>query len=173
MSRRPLAFLAAASLLIPGAALAGGPYEPELTIPKPKNRVIDPDKLRIAGVELGMGKNAVQRKWGPAECNTKGCLWRDEDKKLGSGLVQFKRGKAVAATLFAGLKAGKAVFKGPITRIKTKKGIGLGSSVGDLKKAYPDAVKLGNGYYLGPDGPAYSLFLVVDRKVTTITINKG
>ena len=170
---RPLALLAAAALLVPAAALAGGPYEPELTIPTPDSKLINPDRLVLAGVKLGQGKKRVQREWGPAECTNKGCLWKDRDKALGSGIVLFKKGNTVAATIFAGAKGGKPVYKGPILKIKTRKGIGLGSTVGELKKAYPDVEKGPGGFYLGPQGPPFSFFQVAGRKISAIMINKG
>ncbi|MBS1891956.1 MAG: hypothetical protein JST59_11730, partial [Actinobacteria bacterium] len=141
-TRSSLALLAAPS--VAGAAL-----------PTTTDTLIVPAKS-IAGVALGASAKSVIKAWGKDEgceyqCIYEGAAGKDETPSLAGVLLEKSAAgsaKVWSVYIDAGQSSagGKSVpdFDTPLSRFKTAKGIGLGATVGELKRAYRAAKKEGS-----------------------------
>ena len=169
------------ALLIPIASAFGG-------LPQPKDPQIDPP-LSLAGVEVGMKLKKADKAWGKeGKCSRQkgfeGCIYGKVDpkgnSKRGYAEVDAEKGKVFLAVIQAPFKKGgqKARFKGPLMDLISMEGIGLGSTMKDVKAAYPDVKKLpgGIGYALKGPGKTEMDFTGYgtknERKVTSILLFK-
>lgn len=123
-------------------------------LPKPKTTLIVPGKS-VAGVSLGATATKVQKEWGHSkdcefQCTYEGSKNGDETAShAGVLLEQPASGKGPAKVWQIFIDAGaKTVgneeqpdFNTPLAAYKTSKGIGLGSTVGEVQRAYPGAKK--------------------------------
>ena len=84
------------------------------------------------------------------------CTWADA--KNGSAEFTVTNGKVTAIALRPGfdIKKQRATLSGPATAFKTSKGIGIGSTLKALRKAYPKAM----------DGAA-NTFVIFSGKIST------
>jgi hypothetical protein len=177
------ALILALALILPATAGAG--------LPKPKTTLIVPGKS-VGGVALGASAKSVEKAWGKAKVKCEfQCLYEGPKKGGGgpatasAGLEEKGKGKP-AAVWIINLNAGsklvhkelKPDFKTPLSAYKTSKGIGIGSSVGELKHAYHGLKKLpipgtekGVGFYeLKGGGTKATTFAIAENRVQTLTV---
>lgn len=157
-------------------------------LPKPTDPQIDPP-LSLAGVEIGMKLKKADKAWGnTGKCKKqqgfKGCVYGKVDargdSKRGYAEIDAQDGKVYLAVIQAPFKRGgqKAQFKGPLMDLISMEGIGLGSTMKDVKAAYPDAKRLPkkSGYALKGPGKTEMDFVGYgsknERKVTSILLFK-
>jgi hypothetical protein len=180
--RLAVVLCAIVALVLPGAASAA--------LPKTNNTLIVPGKS-IGGVALGMSGGKVKKAWGTTENCPYQCVYKATTPKLdnpayGSVLLLKPDGTnptpvASDATVWTvALNAGykrvgtKLVpdFKTPLTRFKTAKGIGIGSTTSQLKGAYHGLKKLGAGtvYSLSGKGTIATEFTLVAGRITSIAV---
>lgn len=160
------------------------PAAAQAALPKTNDTLIVPAKS-IGGVALGSSPTAVTKAWGKnAECEFQ-CLYEGrrhtgETPSLGSVLLE-KRGSAVKTweiyIIVGQNEEGvqpKPNFDTPLTRFKTAKGIGLGSTAAELTRAYPGLKKQSSpGFtYYTLEGPKESatVFSAPAGKITEISI---
>jgi hypothetical protein len=140
-----------------GAILAFAlPATAGAALPKPSTTLIVPGKS-IGGVALGATAGTVKKAWG----NTKDCEFQcvyeggkngDETAANGGVLLEepaSKKGPAKVWRVFLTVgqkKVGdelKPDFNTPLDEFTTSKGIGIGSKISEVQKAYPSAKKFG------------------------------
>jgi hypothetical protein len=143
LARAPLA----ASLI----ALAACAPVADAKLPPKGGKLIVPGRS-IGGVKIGMKAEDAVKKWGKGgscdEVIGVSCRY-DGTAKQGSARFDLRDGKVSGIVLECGQKAsGECVYKGPITKWKTKKKIGIGSSLRRVLKAYPKATPDGGGVEL-------------------------
>jgi hypothetical protein len=158
------------------AALALVPAA-EAALPKFSSKVIVVNKS-IAGVKVGGAFPASRKAWGGGGvCEPNTCWWRLKPQDLSKGEARFSSvdGKTVSSVQLdlPPDANGKFNFKTPLAKVKTDKGIGIGSTVKQLKKAYPKAKSLGGGTsFMIKKGSRETTFVVWAqiKKVRGITI---
>ena len=129
------------------------PAATEAALPKVTSTLIVPNKS-IGGVALGAKASQVTKAWGANKeceysCVYEGKPGRHETASLGSASLETKEEGAPAKVWLVFISVGektvgdKAVpnFNTPLTRFKTAKGIGLGSTASELTHAYHSAKK--------------------------------
>jgi hypothetical protein len=148
-------------LALPAIAAAG--------LPQAKSTLIVPNKS-IGGVALGATTSAVEKAWGKSGNCEFDCIYeaarKSETELPSSGTVLLEEKKpgdpkkVWLITLRTGSKVvnGKSIpnFDTPLTKLKTSKGIGLGSKASELARAYPKAKRkgiAGGAYYYEITGP--------------------
>ncbi len=181
MKNRIVAVAATAlALALPAAAQAA--------LPKTGETLIVPAKS-LGGIALGANAKKVTKTWGKnPDCEYQ-CLYQagaasGETPALGSVLLEAKSTTATAKVWMVFIEVGersvgstqKPNFKTPLTRFKTAKGIGLGSTAAELKRAY-HAVKKTRvssevSYYTlkGPKQSATSFTTGASGRITAITV---
>ncbi len=153
-------------------------------LPKAKTTLIVPSKS-IGGVALGASSKAVAKAWGKtAKCEYQ-CLYEGKASgELASVLLETKSTGATPKvwSIFISVaqtpsgSTPKPNFNTVLTAFKTSKGIGLGSKLSELKKAYhqlkkspglsaPTAV-----YSLAGPKESSTTFTLTSNRVTTIGI---
>lgn len=173
--RRALLPAVALALLVAPAAQA--------TLPKFSDKTIVVGKS-IGGVKLGMSGAAAKKAWGGAKgClafGTASCIYRDAgstQSNTGEGSFGFPKGKVTSIYIQAPIGAKGPKYVAPLSTPKTDKGIGLGSTVGAVKKAYPKAVLQGSYVTLaGKGGVTTSFSLYGDgakRRVQRVEISRS
>ena len=132
-------------------------------LPQPRSKLIEPGRS-IGGVRIGQTSAAARAAWGPGEtCINKvsgECSWIT----LRDGVASFtlRAGRVVAVAIAAGSKGGGYAFDGPLRALRTRRGIGIGSSIADARIAYP-----------GLRRTERELLVVADHRVTSFTISDG
>jgi hypothetical protein len=178
--RFAIAIALVAALALPAAT--------EAALPRMSDTLIVPNSS-IGGVVLGAKISQVTKAWGsPKSCEDQ-CLYeggkgKDESAAVASVLLESKQpggpGKVWLISLNVGFKTvrGESVpnFRTPLANFKTAKGIGLGSKVGEVQRAYPKAKKhVSNGGYgyieiPGPKESATHFTFGTDKRVTTVAV---
>jgi hypothetical protein len=176
MPRAFTALLAVSALVLLLAASASA------ALPKPRHtKKIDVPRS-IAGVGLKMKIEDADKEWGrKGDCDLKGfstCVYEARNPRSGSASIEAaRRGNVSSIGIFAGRnKNDRWVFKGKLTRIEAKRGIGLGARARKVPKAYPEAIRTANrtGYIVEGRGRSYMTFQTLDGKhVTGITLVDG
>jgi hypothetical protein len=106
----------------------------------------------FAGVKIGGTLSSAKKAWGkPQYCDVTYCVYRKsrQNNSTGEGSYAQKKGIVFNAQLSAPRDSqGKVHFDRPLTLPKTSKGIGIGSTERQFKKAYPNAKNLGGAYLI-------------------------
>jgi hypothetical protein len=125
--------LAIGCVACPTAALA--------RLPNPKTTLIVPG-TSIAGVKIGMSQTQVFHKWGHTSCIPGLCTWQGRGNPSHSerATVSFVKGKVIQVDINAATRGNNLKFTpGQLSKWKTGKHIGLGSTRAAVKRAYPAA----------------------------------
>jgi hypothetical protein len=168
--RRLLAAPVAFAVIVPATAHAGLPQATSHAI------VLN---TSIAGVTLNSSYATAHKAWGKGgvcEPDT-GCSYAVKANVPTDATVSFMVGrttptakaKVIQISLRAGMtKSGAYVFDSPLAAYKTAKGIGLGSTAAELKRAYPQGRSLAGGanYYIKGKGDRQTSFTVTKGRVT-------
>lgn len=168
----------AVMLLATGAALAAAASAPAKLPTFTAGTRIDPGRA-IAGVKLGASQEKAEKTWGPGQCSTAGdvtiCAYLGPGVPSLQGQASFtvRGGNVESISVNAGYTAASdRVVQGPLARLKTSKGIGLGSPSGAVKQAYPKATKPSpNRYRLVGPGTRVTEFTLVKGKVSDIRVS--
>jgi hypothetical protein len=162
-ARLKLGAILVLALVLPAVAQA--------SLPSTKNTSIVPAKS-LGGVKLGSSLAAASGAWGKGgTCGEASCGY--EGKSKGAASFLLSGNKVVEANIALG-RVGtttKLNFNTPLTQFRTAKGIGLGSTVSQLKSAYAGLKKVATDYYNLP-GPGTSAtgFTVLSGRVESIRI---
>ncbi|HVO53198.1 MAG TPA: hypothetical protein VMT37_02185 [Solirubrobacterales bacterium] len=169
-----------AALALPSASQAA--------LPRTSTTLIVPGSS-IGGLKLGAKLSQVTKAWGATKSCEYQCLYeggkgKEETAALASVLLESKQpgapGKVWLMSLNVGFKTvhGESVpnFRTPLTKFRTAKGIGLGSKVSEVQRAYPKAEKHvstgGYGYFEipGPKEIATDLTFNAEKRITTVAV---
>jgi hypothetical protein len=167
---RLLPVLAALALLAPAAALGA--------LPSPSSQRIVLGRS-IGGAALGDSFASAKRAWhSHASCTKqkriRACVY-DGGLRSGVATIQAFDRKVSELDLTAGFTAtGSRVLHGPLSKFKTSRGIGIGSSRRALVRAYPKLRRATSHLYTrhGPGKVITSIELARGR-VVAITIADG
>ncbi len=167
--------IAAVAAVVLALALAAGA---QAALPKPKTTLIVPGRS-IAGLEVGKPEAAVAKAWGPGGCTSGTCAYEGK-KGTGEGAVAYleeRQGTApkiwmvfISANV---ADAAKPNFEGPVSKYRTAKGIGLGSSLAEVRRAYKAAKKTGPTTYVlkGPGEAETQFGFGSDGRVVNLQIS--
>ena len=131
----------------------------------------------IGGVRIGMDAEAAVKKWGKGgSCDTAigvSCRW-DGSMKQGSMRFDVTNGKVSTIVIEAGQKPTtfEPVYKGPITKWKTSKGVHIGTTLRKVAKKYPKAKPDGGGLALS-SGKRTTFFSSSGGRTESISIVAG
>jgi hypothetical protein len=186
MIKLPIAALLSLALVL------AVPFAAQATLPNTGNTLIVPGKS-LGGVALGSSANKVKKAWGKAFHCPYQCLYQGKAPKGGTAATASVllenpganptpvASKARVWTVFinvgdnlVGTKL-KPNFNTPLTRFRTAKGIGIGSTTSQLKHAYHGLRKTGDfsnvvGYSLDGKGTVTTEFTLVRGKITGIAV---
>jgi hypothetical protein len=169
---------ALALVALPALASAG--------LPQASSTLIVPNKS-IGGVALGAKVAQVTNAWGATKCEFQ-CLYEAPKKGLrtpatASVLLEQKSETAPAKVWLISLNAGfkpsgsESVpdFDTPLAEYKTSKGIGIGSTIAELTRAYPKAkrqsVPGGSPYFMiSGGGEIGTIFSTAENRVTNVVV---
>lgn len=154
------------------------PATAQAALPKTTNTLIVPGKS-LGGVTLGSSPAKVMKAWG----NISGC----ESLCYYAGKRTGEVGEAELETTDEGAtykvkrvfitvsQSPKPNFHTSLTRFKTAPGIGLGSTLKELQKAYGSLKKETTGYYTlsGAKGALTTFVVSPEGKVVSIVIAAG
>jgi hypothetical protein len=165
------------ALALPAGALAA--------LPKASDSLIVPNHS-IGGVLLGAKASQVTKAWGSTSCELQ-CVY--EGAKRGNrtpstaSVLLEQKGSGPAKVWLISINVGfKPVgsesvpdFDTPLTAFQTSKGIGLGSKISEVQRAYPTAKKEpvpGGSPYFKIAGPkeVSTTFSTADGRVTSIYV---
>jgi hypothetical protein len=170
MRTRAVAGLALVALAIAAPAA-------EAKLPAKGGKSIVPGKS-IGGVKIGMDAAAAVKKWGKGgSCDTTigaSCRWEGSMKQGSMRFDLDRNGKVSTIVIEAGQKpvSFEPVYKGPITKWKTSKGVHIGTTLRTVGKKYPKAKPDGGGLAL-QSGRRTTFFSSSLGRTETITIAAG
>lgn len=168
---RPIALALSAVLVF---ALATTAYAASKSFSPPTNVIVV--NKSIGGIAFGDKAAKAKSKWDFAKCEKENtskvgrCTWKGT-KKQGQASFGYLNGKIVSVNFEAGFSSSNpAIFVAPLTKLKTTKGIKLGSTVDATIAAYP------GGYGVPVDVPNAELsYYNIDngRVVTRFSFRNG
>src|SRR3954454_20576692 len=169
MARAPQ--LAVLLLALSLTATAAAAFDP------PNKRIVI--NTSIAGVKRGQSPKAAKAVWkGAAKCSGHGDATTrhvGSERKGHLGYV-FARGtdRVFQVNIIGGTSAlHKSVYRKPLTKVKTSKGIGLGSKKSAVKRAYPGGRSESSADYCVKRGNTTTTFQFDPRRTYSITIYRG
>jgi hypothetical protein len=151
--------LVPALLLLLPAGVAGASSLPEPT----DDSIVVPRSL--AGIRIGMPAGEARASWGGdrGQCGSSRCKYGDLGGPHGGAVINFREGRVSAVVIASVNRVGAVALHtrrrvvggvSPVlTGIRTQEGIGIGSKLGALKKAY------GKGEVVRPPNYPSSPFL--------------
>jgi hypothetical protein len=153
------------------------PLSANAALPSAGSTLIVPNRS-IGGVRLGSSLANAAAAWGKGgTCSVSGCSYTVAQGRGGTAsflVAATHTGgpeKVVAVSLEAGLQGntGKRNFNTAVTRFRTANGIGIGSTVSQLRRAYPHITKRLPAFYeiLGP-GVTFTGFSIAEGRVESI-----
>jgi hypothetical protein len=132
--RRVISLLLGAAVLAATAVAAGA------------STIVVPE--RIGGVRLGMERESARKAWqGPnLQCESRRrCTYKIPNRPTGSAILEFQGNrimKVSSVELSADIRYTQTesipVFRGPLMKIRTKSGIGLGTPFARVVRAFPE-----------------------------------
>jgi hypothetical protein len=149
--------------------------------PKLSNTLIVPNKS-VGALKLGQSPSAAKAAWGKGTCVVSG-LCTFGTRANGGGFAAYSLASNVAGAaktvLTITLEAGpfsastKRNYKTPLTRFKTAKGIGLGSTKAQLLRAYPHMTSDEPNFYVIPHSEfVETIFGVLGGRVDLIVVGE-
>jgi hypothetical protein len=177
LSRDGLALACAALkrvLLTAAVALGVVPASASAALPGFRGSLITPGRS-VAGVSIGQSTAKAIKSWGgnktcqPLTGLTQ-CVWTSNNGKLGTVTLNFHDGKVDYIGLqLSNDSRGNVLFRGPLMKLKTKKGIGMHSDDAQLVKAYGSQVGTGvSGPTLGSGSHTTTFATSAGRYVSII-----
>lgn len=166
MKKRVLLITAVATGILPACASAA--------LPTFHGTLITPGKS-VAGVSIGESTTNAIRSWGGnSTCQPSTgliqCVWKSNNGKLGTVTLDFQHGKVdYIALQLSNDNRGNALFRGPLMKLRTRKGIGMHSDDAQLVKAYGRQVGTGgSGPTLGSGSHTTSFSTSAGRYVSIV-----
>jgi hypothetical protein len=157
-------------------ALAAAAPAAEAKLPAKGGKTIVPGRS-IGGVKIGMDAAAAVKKWGKGgSCDTAigtSCRW-DGSMKQGNMRFDITNGKVSTIVIEAGQQPTtyEPVYKGPITKWKTAKGVRIGTDLRKVGQKYPKAQPDGGGLVLA-SGKRKTYFSSSGGRTESISIVSG
>ena len=133
--------------------LAARPSPAPAATPKLTTTLLVPGKS-VGGVRIGMTLKQVRSAWGsrglcePARSPSAWCSWRGKPVEAGVD-VHLRKGKVTAFSLVSGSDGQHPLFGGSVGTLRTKDGVGLGSTEADVLTAFPAISGLSSPLGLG------------------------
>ncbi|HEY4094401.1 MAG TPA: hypothetical protein VGM33_02770 [Baekduia sp.] len=162
--RRLLAASVVLAVVVPATAEAG--------LPQAKSHAIAIN-TSVAGAVLNSSYATAHKAWGKGGVCTPdaGCEYAVKAGVATGAVASFmvEKAKVIQISLRAGTtKSGAFLFDSPLTAYKTPKGIGLGSTTAQLKRAYPQGRALAGGanYFIRGKGDRQTSFTLTKGRVT-------
>jgi hypothetical protein len=150
----------------------------QAALPQAKSTLIVPAKS-LAGVKLNSSVAAAVAAWGKGgTCSSSSCQYGSQSNSLGTASFLAAKRTEASPTLVVEIsitvgRSGtglKPNFKTPLARYRTASGIGLGSTVKELKHAYRHLVsEQGKVFSLKGAGESMTTFVAENGRVETIT----
>jgi hypothetical protein len=159
----PGAIALTALLAVPAVSLAAasGPA------PRFSGDTIVPN-VSVGGLTLNAPAATERRVFAAKECSRGGCSYSAADGASVSVLAyqKSKHSKLLIGRISVNVEPGKG---DPFSALKTSRGIGIGSSYAAVKKAYPNAKKVGTGILeIKGHGTFLTTFQCTSGNVTSI-----
>ncbi|HEY1833786.1 MAG TPA: hypothetical protein VGG08_05060 [Solirubrobacteraceae bacterium] len=164
--------------LVATVALLAAPAISAASLPSTHSTSIVPSKS-IGGVKLGMSLAQATKAWGKGgTCSEAGCQYQSKS----GGFADFSLirktetsqpvvGIIVIETGTVGTTS-KRNYNTPLARWKTSSGIGLGSTVKQLRHAYPQAKKLGtSAYQMKGSGGTFTTFFINGSRIMSMNVS--
>jgi hypothetical protein len=160
------------------------PVAAQAALPKTSDALIVPAKS-IGGVVLGGSPTSVTKAWGKNKACESQCIYEGrkgtgESAALGNVLLEPNSNGAHYKVWAVYIAVGEATvgttlkpnFNTPLTQLKTAKGIGLGSTANELRRAYHQVKKESPTAYTlaGPGESSTDFSLSTSGRIETITI---
>lgn len=163
------------------------PAGAQAALPKASTTLIVPGKS-IGGVALGADAKSVQKAWGKAKECVEACVYEggkngDETPATAGAVLEEPAGGGALTVGRIFIETGERRVGKEIepdldtllSEFKTSKGIGLGSSIGEVQRAYPSAKKRAEPgvttFTLEGKGEIETMFVAQGTKVTTVLIS--
>lgn len=106
------------------------PEDPSIVVPR-----------SLGGIAIGDNLQDANRAWGNRDrCSRGVCSYGSFSGRQGAARIIRVDGGVGAVQIVSGIEGPKEdVFEGPLLRFETPEGIGLGSKLSELRRAYPEA----------------------------------
>ncbi len=161
-------------LLIATMALGVVPASAAAALPVFRGSLITPGRS-VAGVSIGQSSAKAIKSWGGNNTcqpltGLMQCVWTSSNGKLGTVTLDFHNGKVDDIGLQLSTDSrGNALFRGPLMKLKTRKGIGMHSDDAQLVKAYGSQVGTGaSGPTLGASSHTTTFSTSAGRYVSIV-----
>jgi len=154
------------AMALPAAAAAA--------LPTFASNLVQPAEA-IGGLALGKDAAFAEQRWGAADSCSEPpnaqCSYSAGPK--GSAYYRVFDGQVEEIAVQAALDGrGDPIIRRPLKRLRTVKGIGIGSRLGEVRRAYPKGSSEGGSFFLrGPQG-SFTLFLLDGTRVRGLLISR-